>query len=75
MGVSLEDARSAKAKAKEMLSDVDSVVGIGITGTMDNYALKVNLKNALQRGKVPAAVNGVPVQVEVVGEITKQAGR
>ena len=66
----LEEARAAKERAKEVLSGLP-VVGIGITRVGDGYGLKVNL-DAAPKTEVPAAVDGVPVRVEVVGKIRKQ---
>jgi hypothetical protein len=70
---SLEQARAAKAKIKQMLGDASSVVGIGITRQDDGYALKVNLREHSAPNAIPQAVDGVPVQIEVVGNIVKSA--
>lgn len=76
MAVTLEQARVAKAAAKSELAEVPGVVGIGLTKVGRDYALKVNLRAALPRGvRVPAQISGVPVRVEVVGEIRKRQPR
>jgi hypothetical protein len=70
MGPTLEEARAAKDKAKQLFT---SNVGVGITRVNDGYAVKVNLRNPLlDKENVPTAIDGVPVQFEVVGEIRKQ---
>jgi hypothetical protein len=71
MAVSLEDARKAKVRAKALLAGLD--VGIGITGEGDDFALKVNLRDAQHEHRIPSSIDGVPVRVEVVGEIFKQS--
>jgi hypothetical protein len=71
MAVSLEDARKAKEDAKVLLAGLD--VGVGITEDGEDFALKVNLRDAGQKDKIPSSINGVPVRTEVVGEISKQS--
>ncbi|CAN5158463.1 hypothetical protein BH18ACT12_BH18ACT12_16930 [soil metagenome] len=67
---SLTRARAAKKKAIEQLEGVADVNGVGITRVGDGYGLKVNLASTPKRwGAFPAAVDGVPVTVEVVGPI------
>ena len=70
MGPTLEEARAAKDKAKQLFA---RNVGVGITKINDGYAVKVNLQEPLvDKENVPTAIDGVPVQFEVVGEIRKQ---
>ena len=66
----LKQARAAKKVATKALADLP-VVGIGITRVGEGYGLKVNL-DAAATGEVPATVDGVPIQVEVVGKVRKQ---
>jgi peptide deformylase len=73
MKVSIEEARSAKDLAKDLLREFDSVVGIGLTSTQEGYAIKVNLRNESERDRLPQSVAGVPVNVEVVGNIVKRS--
>lgn len=76
MAVTREQARAAKDAAKTELAEVPGVVGIGLTKVGRDYALKVNLRAALPGGvRVPSRIAGVPVQVEVVGEIRKRRPR
>jgi hypothetical protein len=73
MVITLQRARAAKATAKSELARVPQVAGIGLTKVGDDYALKVNLREALPRGvQVPKRIDGVPVCVEVVGPIRKR---
>jgi hypothetical protein len=76
MGTAIEQARAAKAVAKTELASVPGVVGIGLTKLGDDYALKVNLREALPHGvRLPDRIAGVRVCVEVVGTIRKQPSR
>lgn len=76
MAVTIDQARAAKATAKSELAEVPGVVGIGLTKVGRDYALKVNLRAALPRGvRVPPRIAGVPVCVEVVGEVRKRQPR
>ena len=73
MPVSLERARAAKESAKTQLGSLPGLVGVGITKLGEDYALKVNLREALPPGmSVPERIGDVPVCVEVVGTIRKR---
>jgi hypothetical protein len=73
MPISLEQARAAKKSAKALLAALPGVVGVGITKVGEDYALKVNLSEALPEGvSAPERISDVPVRVEVVGKITKR---
>lgn len=70
---SLDDARAAKARALELFRPLADVVGVGITRLGQGYAVKVNLRQPPTQGvEIPSEVEGVPVQVEVVGPIRKR---
>lgn len=70
---SLERARAAKARALELFSKFGEVVGVGLTRIGDGYGIKVNLSSpAAREDSLPKEVDGVPVQVEVVGTIRKR---
>jgi hypothetical protein len=73
MNTTLEEARSAKERVKDLLKELDSVVGIGLVRTSDGYAIKVNLRNDSEKDKLPRLVEGVPVNFEVVGDIVKRS--
>ena len=73
MTISIEQARQAKEQAKATLADLPGLVGIGIGKIGADYAVKVNLRAALPGDAgVPGSIAGVPVIVEVVGEIRKR---
>jgi hypothetical protein len=70
--ITLEEARAAKPKALAAIGRFASVVGVGITWNDDGYALKVNLaKPPPPNAHLPEAIDGVPIEVEVVGTIRK----
>ncbi len=67
---SLDQARAAKAAAKRLLAGDINVVGIGITRIGEGYGVKINLTSEAAPGAAPPAeVEGVPVEVEVVGPL------
>ncbi|MCA1788921.1 MAG: hypothetical protein LC667_03395 [Thioalkalivibrio sp.] len=69
--VTLDMARAAKPSALRQFQRLGNVVGVGITRIRDEYAVKVNLSEPLGPGvKTPTHVDGVPVRVEVTGELT-----
>jgi hypothetical protein len=73
---SLDAARAAKSRAKQIFEKVGPVCGVGLTRKRGRYAVKVNLEAAPKRGaSVPTAIDGVPVVVEVVGKVRKQPAR
>jgi len=73
MAISIEQGRAAKAAAKTALAHLPGVVGIGLTMIGDDYALKVNLREALPPDvHLPDRIKGVQVCAEVVGTIRKQ---
>jgi hypothetical protein len=69
----LSQARAAKAKVAKLMKGSDAVNGVGIARQGAGYAVKLNLVRPTETGAVPSAVDGVPVKVEVVGEITKRS--
>ena len=71
--VSLDAARAAKEKVSEIFGRFGVVVGVGITRIDGGYGVKVNLRDQPEPGvDLPQTVNGVPVRVEVVGNIRKR---
>jgi len=73
-GVSLEDARGAKSKAAHVFQELvgDAAVGIVALGD-DRYGLKINLTTSPGKDIVlPQEIEGVPVQIEIVGKIRKR---
>jgi len=68
----LEQARAAKRKAKELLQAFTMVNGIGVTSGPSGYAVKVNLERSTTPGEqIPEEIDGVPVVIEIVGPISK----
>ncbi len=71
--VTKDRARAAKARALELFLPAAEVVGVGITQIQDGYGIKVNLRVEPAPGvELPQEVDGVPVRIEVVGEIRKR---
>jgi hypothetical protein len=71
--LTLEQVRAAKGAAAEAFGRLADVVGVGITRIDAGYALKVNLRAEPPAGvRLPREIDGVPVRVEVVGEIRKR---
>ncbi|MDB5290487.1 MAG: hypothetical protein JWL69_1728 [Phycisphaerales bacterium] len=69
----LDDARAVKGRALEVFGPLAEVVGIGITRIGEGYGLKINLRRPPAPGvNLPEEVDGVPVNVEVVGTIRKR---
>jgi hypothetical protein len=68
MGVSLEQARTAKKHLAARLTDVDEVNGIGIVLDDGDYGLKVNLLQPACQNLLPPEVDGVKVSVDVVSQ-------
>ena len=69
----LSQARAAKAKVVELMKGSDAVNGVGIARQGAGYAVKLNLVRPTKTDAVPSRVDGVPVKVEIVGEITKRS--
>ncbi len=68
----LRNARKAKAKAARLLDGDPRVQGIGITKHAGEFAIKVNLLEASDKNDLPTHVDGVRVDVEVVGPIRRR---
>lgn len=66
----LQQARAAKANLRSALSSTRGVRGIGLSRGADGYALQVNLERSTPDGEIPHQVDGVPVQVKVVGALS-----
>jgi hypothetical protein len=72
----LAQAKSAKGKLAASLPDGLDVNGIGITRHEKGFGLKLNLASPpTQDVTIPRDVDGVPVNVELVGRITKVPAR
>ena len=67
----IEKARAAKPALRAALADVDGVNGVGLAqrGDDSDWVLRVNVVSLSARKDVPPAIDGVPVDVQVVGEV------
>ena len=65
----LEKARAAKAKALALVGGHPEVNGVGIAPMGPGYCVKVNVATPSADLHLPSEIDGVPVRVEVVGEI------
>lgn len=69
----LEAARLAKAAAIAEFSRSGLLQGVGIVCRGDGYAIKVALSAPLEStAAIPPDINGVPLEVEVVGRVVKR---
>lgn len=69
----LAKARAAKRKVAKMVEGDPSVSGIGIAKIDGGYGVKLDVtERMLLSAKLPAEIDGVPLRVETVGQITKK---
>lgn len=71
MPISLDQARKARDQLSKKLEGIEGLVGIGITKSGEDYAVKVNVDSVPEK-PIPTSIAGVSVKVEVVGKIRKQ---
>lgn len=71
-GVTIEQPRAAKKQAYTAVASLAPVVGVGVTRVGDGYGVKVNLESAPAGVTSPSSINGVPLRVEVTGQVQKQ---
>jgi hypothetical protein len=67
------EARAAKARLRQRLAGDRRVNGVGLTRVDGGWALSVNVVDAGDAPELPGSVDGVPVRVRVVGQITAHA--
>jgi hypothetical protein len=73
-GADLEKARAAKIKFLDRFAGVSDLNGVGIARVGTGFGVKVNLSKKPASGtELPQDIDGVPIVVEVVGEISKRA--
>jgi hypothetical protein len=76
MSVSIQEARIAKVKVKDLLArrvNLQRVLaGIGIGRVGDDYAVRINVSELVPDGDIPHSVDGVPVELVNVGTIQKR---
>ncbi|MER6315183.1 hypothetical protein ABT237_15600 [Streptomyces sp. NPDC001581] len=65
----LETARAAKRALAARLANDRRVNGVGIGGSGSNYTLKVNIVSADDHPNLPHDIDGVPIEIAVVGNI------
>ena len=71
--ISKQDAERAKISLKNKLGKPIWLRGIGIGGKPGNYCIKVNIASTTKEAcHIPGIINGVPVIVEIVGNIIAQ---
>ncbi|GAA1719836.1 hypothetical protein GCM10009809_14510 [Isoptericola hypogeus] len=70
--VTIDEARAAKPTLRRALESVEGVCGVGLAqrGDETDWVLRVNVASLRARKDVPPVVDGVPVQVQVVGAVT-----
>ena len=73
--VSLDQARAAKKQTQARLEAQGRSAAVGITRVDGEYAVKVNFPSSREAAPVPPEVDGVTVQVEVVGAVRKRRAR
>jgi hypothetical protein len=67
----LEEARAAKAELRaRLVGKLPGLRGLGITFVDGGYGVKVLVDRRPADGAIPDDVDGVPVIVDVVGELT-----
>lgn len=66
MAQSNRDVRSIKAAAKEELGRVEGVEGVGL----GEDSLRVYVRNAEVRKRLPSEFQGIPIDPVVTGEIS-----
>ena len=69
MPVLMKDAIAAKAAMKDELTRLGIQAACGVTTGMAGLAVKVNVSTETIRAAIPSEIKGVPVIVEVTGEI------
>lgn len=69
---SLAEARAAKQRLIAHLAERGESAGVGVTGRPGHYGLRVAAADAAAAERVPGAVDGVEVEVAVVGHIHAQ---
>ena len=71
----LTQARAAKAKALQLFNQLTGGAAVGVTRQRSGaYGLKVNLTKAPAANvTLPTEIDGVPIQIEVVGLVRKRS--
>lgn len=69
----LEVVQAAKRALAKSLRDDERVNGVGIAGRQPHYVIRVNIVDAAHRPDLPHEVQGIPVEVVVIGQVASQA--
>jgi hypothetical protein len=73
-GSNIEKVRAAKPRAARVFKKSGTLVGVGISRQGTGYGLKINLSRPPKQGDtLPSEIDGVPVQISVVGTIRKRS--
>ncbi|MEV6213032.1 hypothetical protein [Kitasatospora sp. NPDC051914] len=67
--VTIEAARAARDVLAQVLAGDPRVNGVGIGGTKNAYVVKIQVVSGGDLPDLPAEIDGVPVQVVVVGRV------
>lgn len=72
--ITIEKARAVKKAAFDLFTKLGPVVGVGVMKCESGFGIKVNLAEPLSPNHAPPKhIEGVSIEVAVVGEIKKQA--
>jgi len=69
-GSTLEQARTAKASLRAQLAGLPGLRGIGVAFLEKGYGVKVLLERLPDGIVIPEEVDGVPVVIDLVDELT-----
>lgn len=70
--VDLQRAQAAQDHLVDTLGEHPDVNGVGIARADGGYVLKVNVRTDRAREAIPPEVDGVTVQVQIIGRIRKR---
>jgi hypothetical protein len=70
---SLDEARAARDKVAARFADHPLLNGVGIARVPSGFGVKLNFARRPDGVRLPDCVDGVPLEVDVIGEIKKQA--
>jgi hypothetical protein len=75
MSAPLAAARAVKRLVAEQLAGARAVTGVGVTRLEDGgFGVRVLLREAAPELVIPPDVDGVPVVVQVIGQVRAQDG-
>lgn len=68
----IEAARTVKRRLRAELATGDATCGVGLARRDDGWGVLVVVRSERERPDVPDVVDGIPVQVRVVGDVHAQ---